>query len=119
MVRSWLTFLFHNGGQSVEEVNKAFIVLAAHFEGSVDINVGDVVVAGEDTGNEAVKLVIGGDAVMLSVDEAGLVGDVIGQLHALFDANNVAVAFFRAGVDGVDKLFGFSCSLVSYVILII
>ena len=43
---------------------------------------------------------------MLSVDEAGLVGDVIGQLHALFDANNVAV-FFRAGVDGVDKLFWF------------
>lgn len=60
-------FLFHNGGQSVEEVNKAFIVLAAHFEGSVDINVSDVVVAGEDTGNETVKLVIGGDAVMLSL----------------------------------------------------
>jgi len=104
------------GGDGVHIADKAFErgnVIAADFECAVYENFGDIVIAGEHSANEAVKLFRAVDTVFLCVDKAGVVLNIKGELSAVFDADNDPVRNLCRGVDFIDKSFGFACSFYS------
>ena len=50
------------------------------------------------------------DAVLVGIDESSGVLDVVGELSALFDANNRADGLLGSRVDHFDQLLGLACT---------
>ena len=80
----------------------------------VDKYMGDVVVAGMNAADEAFKKFVCSDGVCTGVYKTGLIGDVVGELSVLFDADNVAVAHVYGLAHQFHQLFGFAGALQSH-----
>ena len=91
--------LVQNDAQTVD-------VVIQHLQDAVDVQVSDVIIACQQAGHEAVQHLAAGDLVLVQVDETGGVGDLIGQLHALLDDNDVALGGLDRIVDHVDHSLG-------------
>ena len=75
---------------------------------------GDIVVAGHQTGDEAINGIVTGNGVFIGVNQTGGAADFIGQAHIFFHNDDVAVAFLYSLIGHGDQSFGFAGTLVSY-----
>ena len=73
-----------------EEGGKTGEIGAADLESGIDKNIGNIVVAGAKSADEAVQTLITGNAVALDIDESRVVVDVKCERVALFNADDVA-----------------------------
>ena len=67
---------------------------------------GDVVIAGVQAAQEAEQHRVAADAVIVGADQPRLIGDIIGQMPALFDADNIALFLFNGFADERDQGLG-------------
>ena len=73
---------------------------------AVDEQLGNIVVAGQNARNKAVQHVSADHTVLIYIDQTGRVVDLGGELHALFNDNNVAGGGLGSLVDHVDHSLG-------------
>ena len=90
------------------EFLESVYVVVANLQSAVDKELGNIVVAGKHTANEAVKLIGIVNAVFLGIYKTCVIFDIEGELSAAFDADNNTVGFFGSRVNRVDKGFGFA-----------
>jgi len=87
---------------------KSVVVTAADFEGGVNKDVADVVVACNQAGKETIKRVEVGNIIFVDVDKTDFVRKVEAKGVAAFDCYNAAAGGFFSFFDAVDKEFGFA-----------
>ena len=75
----------------LKEASESLVILSADLEGSVNKNVGYVVVACDYAAEEAVERIVAADAVVVGLNEPCTVVDIVGKEPFLFDADYVAV----------------------------
>ena len=95
-------------GQHIKELNQLLILSANDLKGGVDQNIRHVVVAGADTGQEAVKRLTTADTVCIGLQQASLRGYIVSELGLLFNSHHIAVRLLYAGVHQVNEFFGFA-----------
>ena len=82
-----------------------------HLQDAVDVQVGDIVVACHQAGNKAVQHFAAGDLVLVQVDQTCSRSDVVGELHALFNDDHVALGGLDRIIDLVDHSLGLAGAL--------
>lgn len=100
--------------QLLNKKTKSDEILAANLENAVYKNLGDVVVASEKAGKEAVKSVEARYMVIIDVDQAYLMGEVEFQRIAFFHTNNVALRGFHRFGSHLDQRFCFAGAFVAH-----
>ena len=80
----------------------------------VDVNVGNIKVAGVQAAQEALQLVLIVDAILLGVYQANAISKIVSQLLAVLDADHIAVCLSNSSVDGVDQLLGLAGALQAH-----
>ena len=87
---------------------ECIIVTAADFEGCINKDVADIVVACDKAGKETVERVEIGNIVFIDIDKTNIVAEVKTKGCASFNGYYAAVAGFYCFVDAVDEIFGFA-----------
>ena len=83
-------------GERVEELLQRLVgAVVEDLVEIVDEEMGDVVIAGVQAAQEAEQHRVAADAVIVGADQPRLIGDIIGQMPALFDADNIALFLFN------------------------
>lgn len=78
---------------------------------AVDEHMGNIIVAGIEAADEALHEVEVANIKVAGLNQANLIVNVIGQLGAALDANNVAVLAVNSGVNELDHLLGLTSAL--------
>lgn len=102
-------FLCGKSVQPAEKLRELLGVLVAdNLEEIIDKNMGDIIVAGVKTADEASYKLIRADAVRTCLDKASLIGNIEGELLLLFDANDIAVLTGDCLPNQLNKALGLS-----------
>ena len=75
---------------------------------------GDIVVAGQQPGDEAVNGIVAGNGVFIGIDQTRLTADLIGQTDVLFYHDDVAFAFLDGAIGHFHHGLGLAGAFVSY-----
>ena len=98
--------------QPVQEVLGLHVHIALDDLGqAVDEDVGGIEVSGVQTADKALEHIVVGDVVSVRLHQTNLGIDVVGQLAAALNANDVAVLSVDGGIDEVDHLLGLTGAL--------
>jgi len=105
--------LSNNLVQLAQHISQSSVITAANAQGSVYEQVGDVVVASQDTGQEAVESLVTNDVVVVDVNQTSFIIDVKGHNRAFFDADDVALADCDCVIYHGDQSFGLAGTFVT------
>ena len=100
--------------QRVYHLGKGLKIASAHLKDGVDVNVGDIIVAGQQPGDEAINSVIARNGVFIGINQACSTADLIGQADILFDDDNLTLALLYSFVGHFHYGLGLTAALVSY-----
>ena len=89
-----------------ERVDILFVVVVGHLAEVVDEDVGDVVVAGVETAQEAPQRLKAADRELGRVDHAGLVAQVEAHAPLRLNADHAAHIGLRRALHQLDELLG-------------
>jgi hypothetical protein len=92
---------------------EGFNIAVADTESSVDVKIGNVMVACKNARNKAVKLRCAVEIVLVNVNESAAIIYVIAKLDTLLKAYNTAVGCFKGLIDHIDESFGLSGTFFS------
>ena len=81
---------------------------------AVDEDMGDVIIASVQTADKALQGGIAVDIVAAGLHQTDLIVDVISQLGAPLDADDIAVLGLDGVVDHVDHLLGLAGALLAH-----
>ena len=85
---------------------ECIVIAAADFEGCVNKDVADIVVACDKAGKESIEGIEIGNIIFVDIDETYVMAYVETKGCAAFDCYYAAVAGFYCFVDAVDEVFG-------------
>ena len=80
----------------------------------VDIDIGNIKVAGMQAAQEALQLILIVDAILLGVNQANAISKIVSQLLAILDTDNVTVCVSDGLVDGSEHLLGLAGALQAH-----
>jgi len=92
----------------LDEIRESGKVLTADLESRVDQNICDVIVTGAKTAQKTEESVITVDRILFCIEQSCLMCDIVSQLRAFFDDNNIAVRRLNCFICKVDELFCFT-----------
>ena len=101
--------------QPVQESHGLIAVIVANDLGqAVNEDVGNIVVTGIHTADEALQSGIAVDVVLAGLNQTDLVADIKSQLAAALNTNDIAVLGLDGAVDHVDHLLGLTGALLTH-----
>ena len=101
--------------EPIQEVVRRLIAVAADdLEEVVDEDVGNIVIAGIQTADEAAQALVSGDLIFVGRNETNVIMDVEGHRGLGLDAHHIAVFLGSRGVDKLDELFGLAGALFTH-----
>ena len=80
----------------------------------VNEEMGNIIIPGMETGDEAFQKFVAADGIAAGVDETGLIGNVVSELAILLNDDHVAVALDHGLADQADQLLRFAGPLQSH-----
>ncbi len=86
-----------------EKSAESLVISSADLEDRINEDVLDIVVACEETCNEAKECLEGIDAVLVGVNDSYGVTDIVSELVALINADNIAVGVLGSSIDHINE----------------
>ncbi len=96
-----------------EESAQSIVISSAYLEDRVNKDILDIVVACNESCNKAEESFKGIDSVNVGVNDPYTVRNIVSELIALINANNVTIGVLGSSVDHVDQNLSFSGTLIT------